>query len=369
MVRGAGILLTALALCGGLFGGCDLMRPQPLADGAIQTIRLEMGSERYEQLQRTGYLQKWYATTIVTDSTEQQARIRVHGNVARRLLKKNYKIQSFAYLQDEPTQSIVLSSQYLDASFCRSLLADYLFDKAGFLKPDLEPIQLYIDGVYQGLYLQIEDVDELFFARRCRPLSSLYKINLRGTFSSKNNLLASQAFSKQLPDDDESFVDLERLIAIIDAGITEQNRGTLESMLDITNALDYMLIASLIDHHDGIRNNFYLYFDPPIRKFIFIPWDMDQTFAGTHSELPLYTNGLFEQLRTVPSYNAYLNTRMKQLYDAQELQGVLDRWYTTLYPLHQNDPFGGDGGVAMHAAYEKIGTYLKAMQQVVDKGL
>lgn len=279
----------------------------------------------------------------------------MHGNVSRKYIKRSYKLQQLD--PEAPggvVRSAVLSSQYHDPTFCRYRLADCFFGRAGMMRATIEVVRLFVDGEYQGLYLRIEDVDERFLKRRGMPLSSLYKVNYHGWLSFQHGMLAEQSFEKHVPEGDRTYTDLEQLIHIIDRGITEQNRGELEGVLDIDNAIDYYAVTRIIANGDGVRNNYYLYHDPRDGLFRFIPWDLDLTFNVEPRVLPAYENGLFEQLDSVPAYRRQLRRRTRELFDLEETLCELESLAAEVENVHVHDPYkaaSGEEGLASIRGY------------------
>ena len=73
------------------------------------------------------------------------------------------------------------------------------------------------------------------------------------------------------------FTQLARLIHIIN-----NDPDSLEHILDISSFVQYLAINILTGSWDDYRsnqNNFYLYYQPDIDRFFFIPYDYDNTFG------------------------------------------------------------------------------------------
>lgn len=309
-------------------------------DIGIHKIALTIPSDGYSQLMKSGHLNEWVGAVIVVNQLSYDVKMRLHGNAARKHPRKSFKLVSaFENNQREQVSNIVLSFQYKDKSYCRYLLADYFFRKAGLKCPHVEPVGVFINGEYEGLYLYREVVDEVFFSRRGLPVSSLYRINLHGHFTFEHGMSVSQGFSKELPDEAMSYTDLEELIMMLDRGITENNRSELEQILDIENTLSYYAVAILINHSDGIVNNFYLYHNQLTGKFEFIPWDLDATFSNIGNSLPQFQNGLFEQLITIDTYEKYLNQRIQELFDVKEAVDTLYAYKEKIESAYGADPY------------------------------
>ncbi len=315
---------------------------QPVAgppDDGIEHLSIIIGKDNLTALQKSTFIDRWFPLYLEKDTGECTARIRMHGGLARHFPKKTYKVEVYSGYPEKVGDAFQLSAQYNDTSFCRYRLAQYLFSKAGLLCPEVKPVHLFFDNCYYGLYLRIEMVDELFLHRRNLPVASLYKAKSNSWFSSKYGIVPQAHFDKKLPVNDMSYADLEQLFLLLDKGITVADTVPLENLLDIHNVLDYYAVAVLIRHYDGIIKNFYLYYNPIIRKFQFIPWDFDLTFYGNPHLTYNWRNNLFEQLMAIDSYSSYVENRMKELFQYDELTALLTALAAEVKQALELDPW------------------------------
>ncbi|MBD3242703.1 MAG: hypothetical protein GF331_19080 [Chitinivibrionales bacterium] len=237
---------------------------------------------------------------------------------------------------------------------------------AGLNGPAVDPVRFYINSEFQGLYLHIERIDRQFLQRRGLPESSLYEAN-NGLRFDLGGILPEQLFDKKLPDDSWSFDDIARLLAVTSDGVDEHNKAALERWLDMDNALAYYAVVRIAAHWDAVHNNTYLYFNPTIGKFQFIPWDMDHTFERLPDSLPAYTNGLFEYFLEISSYRARLARIQCEVLDTTAVFTFLDPAYASvaphcgldpLHPLESADCARGLG--AIRAFLREIAGYVHA---------
>ena len=294
-------------------------------DDGVESISIIIGRDNLTELLKAVFVERWFPVFVETDTGDCNARIRIHGGLSCHFPKKTFKLEVYTGYPQKVGEACQLSAQYNDTSFCRYRLAQSLFKKAGLHCPDVRPVHLFFDNCYHGIYLAIEIVDELFLQRRDLPISSLYKAKSNSWFTSKNGIVPQAQFDKKLPEDDMTFSDLERLFLILDKGLTVNDTASLGAVLDIENVLDYYAVSMMIRHYDGIVKNFYLYLNPSINKFQFIPWDFDLTFYGSpRLKYPTWENNLYEQLMAIEAYNSYVKNRMKELFDYTETAGKLD---------------------------------------------
>lgn len=293
----------------------------------ISRTDLNINYENYLEISKSNYLSHWFATELSTDSGIFEAKIRIQGGVSKHALKKSYKISVYEGYPVERSYSRIISAQFGDPSLCRLRLSMHLFEKAGFFCPQIKTTHLFFGDWFQGIYLEIEPIDDFFFINRNLPITSFYFSHPHAKFSLQDGYTPENVFEKKLPQNSSSYKDLQKLFIAVDKGITENDTTDLSKILDIKNALDYYTIAVLIRHGDGITNNLALYFNPEIQKFQFIPWDLTSTFSGnntlTNPAPPGYINNLFDQMIGIEAWNRYCQNRAKELFKAEEMENLL----------------------------------------------
>ena len=318
---------------------CSIQAPfESVEKTDLPVVAITMSRDDFADLLKSSYTKLRFPAEAQWNDTLYKAEIQLHGNVTVRYPKKSFDINLYkVVIGPDPYYSMTLSSQLTDLTFSRYRIASTLFRKAGFYCSGLQPVRLFFNNRYEGVYLMVEPVNEHFLQRRGLPVTSLYKANVGARLDYRDRVLPQQSFDKKVPEGDLSNTDLQTLIEIADKGITEETRPSLESILDITNALDYYAIARLINHSDGVRNNFFLYYNPLIHKFQFIPWDLTSTFFGT--PFPHFSNGLFEQLERITSYKLYMHDRMRELFSPDSLNASLDTFFAQIHSAIREDPY------------------------------
>lgn len=291
---------------------------------------LNISYENYLEISKSNYLTNWFSTELSTDTSSYEAKIRIQGGISKHSLKKSYKLVVYKGYPADIKSTHIISAQFGDPTLCKSRLGMHLFEKAGFLCPKIKATHLFFDGWFQGVYLEIEPLDEYFFINRNMPITSFYFSHPHAYFSLQNGYTPENVFEKKLPKDSNSYKDLHKLFIAIDKGITAEDTTELASILDIKNALDYYTIAVLIRHSDGITNNLGLFFNFEIQKFQFIPWDLTSSFSGapslTNPAPPGYVNNLFDQMIKIDNWNRYCQKRIKKLFDEKELLNLVDEY-------------------------------------------
>ncbi len=347
-----------------LFSGCGLLKSPEEAFSNVEIISMRLPNDGYTQLGGATYLNDWISAEVKASGRKYEGRLQISGNITLRDVKKSYRLDLHRGFEPGRHQhQYVLSAQSRDESFIRYRLASHFFKKAGFHCSNLRPVELFINNELHGLYLEREPVDSAFFLDRGLPVSSLYKIHTNAQLDAGKEIVPEQIFEKKLPDNDRCFDDIERLVDIATEGIDADNLPVLRQILDVEKALDYYAVSILINHGDGISNNYYLYLNTETKLFEFIPWDLDQTFSGSYAGLYHYKNGLFEQLERIPGCRDYILKRVIELFDYQEALQLAEAYLIEVESAYCRDPYLLRAGSNLHSAAADVSLYLENLSK------
>ena len=148
--------------------------------------------------------------------------------------------------------------------------------------------RLYLNDRYQGVYVNVERIDESFIKSRFgSPIGQLYKVeggpasNLGYVGNDPANY--RNAFEPKTDQADQGYAELIKFIGGIAPGDSTVNAQPLESMFaldDFLQTMAVMLYAGAFDQLTGWSpHNYYLYRHPKTGRWHFIPWDLDVGFA------------------------------------------------------------------------------------------
>ncbi|MBN1819163.1 MAG: CotH kinase family protein [Prolixibacteraceae bacterium] len=185
-------------------------------------------------------------------------------------------------------KQLSLKNNFEDRSLIREKIASELFDDFGLVSAKTAFYRLYIDygegSVYFGLYTMVEEVDDTvidYYFDDNR--GNLYKPDgqaasfASGTFNTnemdkKNNLTVND------------YSDVRKLYNIINSAerVSDYNtwKNNLALVFDVDVFLKWLSANSIIQNWDTygkMWHNYYLYNDPENGKFIWIPWDNNES--------------------------------------------------------------------------------------------
>lgn len=225
--------------------------------------------------------------------------IRYKGNASylasARGLKRNFKIEFGHYDQEQRfhgLKKLNLNAGAMDPTKMREAMSFAVFRAAGVPAPRTAYAEVTLtvpgkyDKEYLGLYTVIEQIDKTFVKDRFKNNKGvLMKPEwLRGIDYLGDNWEAYKG--RYRPKHEPKKEEAQRVIAfarLINKASDEEFQREIASYLDIDQFLRFIAVNALLSNLDSFLStghNYYLYLNPETNKFVFLPWDMDLSFAG-----------------------------------------------------------------------------------------
>ncbi len=229
-----------------------------------------------------------------TSSTIDSVGFRLRGNTSRVSAKKSFKVSLNTFVPGQKyygVEKININGEHNDPSISRAHICWELFRRAGVPAPRSGHTELYINGEYKGLYINVEHIDEEFVKLRfgndggnlykCLWPADLayvgenpdvYKFESydRPPYELKTNLLTND------------YSDLADFIKILHEKDPDDFPQYLEPVFNVNTYLKNLAVEVLTGHWDAYsynKNNYYLYHNVSTGKFEFIPYDPDNTLG------------------------------------------------------------------------------------------
>lgn len=295
---------------------------------------------------------------------------RFRGNTSRHSQKKSYKISFNTYEKGRKFYGIEkmnLNGEHNDPSVIRSKLCWDLLREMGVPAPRANHIDLYVNGSFFGIYINVEHIDEEFVNSRFgNNNGNLYKclwpadLNYLG---SNPDLYKKMAGDRRVYDlrtntAEDDYTDLAHFIGILNNTSMWDIPCELEKVLNVDNILRAIAFDILSGNWDGPhfnKNNFYLYRNTDNGKFEYIPYDLDNTFGIDWFNIDwarrnIYNWGnenesrpLFYKVISHPEYrnrlSYYLDLFVKTIYNETYLYPYVDEIRSSISPSIMDDPF------------------------------
>lgn len=244
---------------------------------------------------------------------------------------RNWKVK---FKKDEPYRSRREWNFNWEPHLRQKLALD-LFRFNGVAVPSARHVELSVNGVVQGTYLEYEDPDnkdwlcdmfghdngDLFKAAYDVPEEDRYFGSLeilgsedadyRPNYSKKTN-------HKVAPDD---FSVLRTFIEDLNNTPDEAFEQWLDTHFDVDSFIAYLVVSNFISNWDSYPQrpkNYWLYEDLHQNRIVFIPWDLDATFEEQYEAFPGFPT--FNQMGTECSI--FYNLTTQEYEPPHEEEGV-----------------------------------------------
>ena len=310
----------------------------PPADGyGLTLVELTLTSEATAELRHGAYTETPVACRAEIAGERGRCQIRVAGATTRDDLKKNYDLE---LAQDYAGKHRYrLSAMSGDPSGMRALLAFASFELAGLWVPRVEPVSVWLNHEYLGLYLLLEPIDSDFFVARGDRVQALYKArDLLATLETDEDIEA--AFAKRA--DEANHSDLRALVREIDQAARGEPHQ-LGDLIETPEVLRYMAGVHFINDWDGIHNNYYLARSARAPRFSILPWDLDQTFGAVlkPSDGELFDDNALMRFLYSAEHERFVKEveRFDELVSPEVSARLIDRFEATIDEAYGHDRF------------------------------
>lgn len=297
--------------------------------------------------------------------------LQLRGNSSLSAAKKSFKISFDAFdngFEWQSLQKLNLLAQHNDVSMVRSKLSFDMYRHFGIPCARSSYTELYINGEYGGLYLNIEQIDD-HFAKTFfdgEGDGNLFKCTYPADFDYisedpddyKFANWGTRHYDLKTNEWKDDYADLANFISVLNNAPSTDLHCEIPSVFNIESFLKVAAIDILIgnwDNHIYNKNNFYLYHNQQTGLMEYIPYDFDNTFgidwvnvdwslrniyswSPSGDQRPAYTRMMNDpQYRDRFSY--YIDTMIDEYFNEDHITSVAEYWHNLIQPYIYNDPF------------------------------
>ncbi|MGO4543363.1 CotH kinase family protein [Paenibacillus sp. 2TAB23] len=313
----------------------------------VRTIRIT--DSDLQEIKGNAWGKDFKPAELGMDEHTYKAEFGLRGGHTRNYAKKSYEVR----LEDGRT--LHWNAEYDDPSMIRNALSFHFFNTIGVPSPRTNHFWLIINGIAQGVYLEIEAVDSLFFEKRSiRSRSLFYAVNDSADFSLIDPVTKDRKPS--LFDGYELMKGKTGTKSRLVSFIRGSNRLSGEKLhkhtarrLDVSQYLLWLAGAVLTGNYDGFDQNYALYEHVPSGKYRMIPWDYEGTWGRNCYGKPCGSdlvrlqgyNTLTEKLFTLPAcrrkYKSIMKGLLKTDFTLEKLEPVMSSMHESLSPAIRSD--------------------------------
>jgi hypothetical protein len=369
---------------------------QAFLQNEVATVRVTLPSDSLAQLLNPANSSSDYEYTarFIYESsngidTVENVGFRIRGNTSRNAAKKSFKVSFNTYSPGrkwENLDKLNLNGEHNDVSILRTQLSNMVLRNAGVPSSRTSYVKLYINNEYKGLYINVEHIDEEFLQRRFinDDSGNLYKCfygsNLTYLGTNKNNYKNTYELQTNKAVDD--YTGLIHFVDVLNNTSSANFACAINEVFDVDMYLKTLACEVLMGHWDGYsynQNNFYLYQRPSDGKFVFIEYDMDNTFGvdwfsinWANRNIYTWSTGnrpLYTKIMAVPYYKErftfYVDSFVNSFYNYNTLIPQIEQIQTLITPAALADNYKGlDYGFSNNdfqdAIYQAYGSHISS---------
>jgi spore coat protein H len=279
------------------------------------------------------------------------------GSHIREFLKKSYHIKFYNPKTFHGLKEFHLNAEFKDPSMIRNKLSFDFFTSIGVLAPISRHVFLIINGKSEGVYLQLESVDEHFLAKRNLQNGAIfYAIDGDANFSlisdydkgPKKSL--DQGYEMKCGTEADILA-LQELIYKINSLSKEEFDEEIGNCVNIDKYLRWLTGITCTQNYDGFVHNYSLYRDYNTGLFEIMPWDYDATWGrDVNGKVMDYDylriqgfNTLTARILDNPSYRKLYCNILEEVLDnnftVEKMQPKVESLHSLIRTAYKDDPY------------------------------
>lgn len=313
--------------------------------------------------------------------------IAYRGSHIRKVRKKSYHISFFKPALFRNAKELHLNAEYKDPSLIRNKLSLDFFDDIGVLSPQTKHVFLKINGKNEGVYLELESVDEHFLASRQLPKGAIfYAIDGDANFSLMSDLDKEVKKSLDLgyerkvgTEQDDLF--LQEMIFKVNTMLRLEFEAEIEKYIHVDQYLLWLAGVVFTQNYDGFVHNYALYRNGDTGQFQIIPWDYDATWGrdvnGRYMNEDYVRiegfNTLTARILDVPvfrkKYKGLLEQIMMNQFTTEYMNNKINQLVSQIRPYLLIDPYEKEKIEQFDQEAEFISRYIQARTKYIKSKL
>ena len=304
--------------------------------------------------------------------------IAYRGSHIRDLRKKSYQLSFYKPGKYRNAKEVHLNAEFKDPSLLRNKLSFDFFNEIGCLAPNSRFVFLKLNGKDEGLYLEIESVDEHFLANRQLPEGPLYyAVDGDANFSLMSDLDKEVKKSLKLgyeqkygtAQDDEQ---LQHLIMNINIIPREEFEHEIVKYVNVDKYLRWLAGVIFTQNFDGFVHNYALYRNGETGLFEVIPWDYDATWGRDVNGESMQEdflriegfNTLTARILDVKTFRTQYKNLLEEIlnskFNVDYMKPKIQAMYNLIRPYVQKDPYEKDNIDVFDEEPDFIFAYIEA---------
>ncbi|MDC0714683.1 CotH kinase family protein [Stigmatella sp. ncwal1] len=252
-------------------------------------------------------------------------KVRLRGASARFFVKKSWNVSFEKNLPFQGRTSLNLVAEYADATLLAEKMSYDLLAALRVPAPKATFVRVKVNGVYQGPFLDIEQVNKGFLAAHdfSDDDASIYRCGWKDC-EFKTVKVPYQGNWVKKTNEKETDNALPTVLDLINHTPEPQFVSTLEQNLEVEGFLRSMVLDALMSNNYVEDSESYFIHDRVTKRWVYVPWDLNNVDArwwheSTLGNRPLvnhplfpftltdaWTQKMYDRRKNEPSYPGYL---------------------------------------------------------------
>jgi spore coat protein H len=292
------LLCAALAACGGASappasgpsdppGGAPIVEPPfalPPLQASLPEYALEIPQETLDLFVADPFAPEQPAT-FRSGGVTLPAKVELRGASARFFPKKSWNVDLEAGRWDG-RRRLKLVAEYQDATMMVEKLGYDLLAAVGVAAPRGRWVRLFLNGAYQGVYLDLDAVDKPFLASRgFDPDASIYRCGWWNC-EMKTWDAPFQGELEKRTNEAEPWDDVRELMRAVNETPEPELARELERRMNLEAYLRAMAVDALVSNNYLQDSESFLVHDRVRGRWSYVPWDMNNADARWWYRMP-----------------------------------------------------------------------------------
>lgn len=249
--------------------------------------------------------------------------VRIKGGISASNQKRPLKIDFNRFVAGknyDGLKMLNLQNADYDHPLQRDMLGYVVFRQAGVKSSRSSYAKVFVNDVYHGVYVLVEQVDKTF---------------LNNQFANDGGILyKNKTGSVEVDSGEDTLEYYQEMNQIANQPAGNAFATALEEVLDTDAFLRFFLVEHYINAADNpidVNANYYIYRIPGIDKLYWIPWDLNYAFY-TGKDYDLYQTGInniFKRMLETPVYREQYTRlaceMMQYLFTEERLHPFIDQ--------------------------------------------
>lgn len=230
-------------------------------------------------------------------------------------------------------KKVNLQQGNMEASFMREAIAYHILRKAGVKASRTSFAKVFVNNNYEGIYTLVEQINDAFIKNR---------------FASSNGTLYKEIDGLKIKFEQDHSITWGQVDTLVMETPAEDLHLVLNDYVDVESFIRFFATQVFINARDSpidLGVNYYLYFEPKSKTYVYIPWDFNLALfnGGSIALFPFSANAIFNKLKLNPELRQrYIDTFCRLFSYAfvnENIQSLIDDYTQLLSPELPNDPY------------------------------